>query len=76
MDRHRELIDRARLLLDGRPLRREQYPSSREYTAISVYLSQKLRDRINAQNTSGGEESIRDEMAQELNILEEKWGLV
>jgi hypothetical protein len=75
-ERRRELIDRARLLLDGKALRREDYRQSAEYGAITVYLSQKIRDRVNQRNTSGGEENIRDEMSQEFNALEKKWGLL
>jgi hypothetical protein len=75
MDNRRVLLYDVRKLLDGKPLRRNEYRESKEYGAIAAYLSKSLKDRVEQRNTHGGEELIRDDMHKELCELEKKWGL-
>ncbi len=72
LERRRELIDGARQLLQGKSLRREEYRQCTEYQAICPYLSQRIRDEVNRNHISGGEDNLRNDMARELGGLEKK----
>ena len=74
LDRQRNIIDNARRNLTD--YSREQIRNSTEYAAIRSHLSADLVSKIEARNTSGGEQSIYASIMRELSEWERKWKLV
>ena len=74
LDRQRNIIDNARRNLTN--YSREQIRDSAEYASIRSHLSPDLVSKIEARNTSGGEQSIHASIMRELSELETKWKLV
>ena len=72
----RTVVDNARAFFSGPVLTRKNYSHSLAYATICCYLSKEVTDNIQAHNTTGGEQLIRERVLQELADLERKWKLL
>ncbi len=76
INRRRALIDNTRIFLSGNVFTRETYRQSPAYSAIRPYLSPRIIGNIQQRNTSGGEQTLREDILQEIAALEKRWKLI
>lgn len=76
LNRRRELTDNARIFFSGNVFTREICRQSLTYAAIRPYLSRRIADNVQQRNVSGGEQTLREHILQELAALEKKWKLI
>jgi len=75
-NRRRDLIDNARRFFSGDAFNRDRCRESPGYSAIRPYLPSRITDNVQRRNTSGGEQTLRQDILQEIAALEKRWKLI